>query len=244
MFRRAVTGGALGCALLFAVLVPAAAGAPARPEIQRPAGEPRGIVLVIHGGGWQANGADAMASVRGESQRFARRGWLTYSIDHRPLHRAFRDVRRAYDRLRRRHPRIRICVHGQSSGGHLALMLAQRRPSVDCVIAVGAPTDLAHWPREARGVHDAVRRLRPRVSLRRWSPVRQAWRIRQPVLLIHDQHDPIVPFDQSRKLVRRLPRGKLVGLCPGPVTYVHTNVAPDCLRHAHRAEARLLRRVR
>ena len=183
-------------------------------------------------------------SVRGEAQRFARRGWLTYSVDHRPLHRAFRDVRRAYDRLRARHPRIRICVHGLSSGGHLALMLAQRRPSVDCVIAVGAPTDLAHWPREAAGVYDSVRSLRRRVSLRRWSPVRRAARIRQPVLLIHDQNDQIVPFAQSRKLARRLPRAKLVGLCPGPVAYVHTHVAPDCLRHARRAEARLLRRIR
>ena len=245
MFRLARIGGALACALLpLAVPVPDAAGAPARTEIQRPAGPPRGIVLVVHGGAWKATGPGELAAVRGEAERFTRRGWLTYSVDHRPLHHAFRDVRRAYDRLRARHPRIRICVHGLSSGGHLALMLAQRRPSVDCVIAVGAPSDLARWPEEARGVYDSVRSLRRRVSLRRWSPVRQAGRIRQPVLLIHDQNDQIVPFAQSRRLERRLPRGRLVGLCPGPVAYVHTHVASDCLRHARRAEARLLRRIR
>ena len=245
MFRLPRTGGALVCALLLvAVPVPDASGSRARTEIQRPAGKPRGFMLVVHGGGWKASGPEALAAVRGEAERFTRRGWLTYSVDHRPLHLAFRDVRRTYDRLRARHPRIRICVHGLSSGGHLALMLAQRRPSVDCVIAVGAPTDLARWPEEARGVYDSVRSLRRRVSLRRWSPARQAERIRQPVLLIHDQLDQIVPFSQSRKLARRLPRATLVGLCPGPVAYVHTRVAPDCLRHARRAEARLLAEAR
>lgn len=245
MVRLAATGGTLVCVLLLLAMPPSDAwGAPARAEIQRPDGTPRGIVLVVHGGAWKLTGPGALAAVRGEAQRFTRRGWLTYSVDHRPLHRSFRDVRRAYDRLRAKHPRIRICVHGVSSGGHLALMLAQRRPSVDCVIAVGAPTDLAHWPREAAGVYDSVRSLRRRVSLRRWSPVRQAARIRQPVLLIHDRNDQIVPFAQSRKLARRLPRATLVGLCPGPVAYVHTHVAPDCLRRARRAEARLLRRIR
>jgi dipeptidyl aminopeptidase/acylaminoacyl peptidase len=244
MVRRSVTGGALACALLLAVLVPDAPGARAPAEIQRPKGEPRGIVLLIHGGGWTASGPEAVATVRGDARRFTQRGWLTYNVDHRPLQHAFADVRRTYDRLRRRHPRIRICVHGVSSGGHLALMLAQRRPSVDCVIAVGAPSDLAHWPRRARAVYDVVRSLRRRVSLRRWSPVRQARRIRQPVLLIHDQNDQIVPFAQSRRLARRLPHAELVGLCPGPVAYVHTNVAPACLRRAYRAEARLLRRLR
>ena len=244
MFCRAVSTSALVCALLVVHVAPAGAGARAPAEVQRSRGKPRGIVLVIHGGAWTLNGPEALASVRGETRRLNRRGWITHSIDHRPLHRSFADVRRAYDALRRRHPRIRICVHGTSSGGHLALMLAQRRRSVDCVIAVGPPSDLVRWPRDAAAVWNAVRSLERRVSLRRWSPARQARRIRQPVLLIHDQRDAIVPFGQSLQLARRLPRVKLVGLCPGPVTYVHTSVAPACLRRAHRAEAALLRSVR
>jgi dipeptidyl aminopeptidase/acylaminoacyl peptidase len=244
MFRRALAYGALLCVLVLAPSVPDAVASPGRTVVQRPAGTPRGIVLVIHGGAWLDVGRDAVASMRGDARRLTRRGWITVRIDHRPLHRAYGDVQRQYDALRRRHPRTRICVHGASSGGHLALMLAARRPSVDCVIAVGAPSDLVRWPAGARGVWDSVQRLKRRVSLRRWSPARRARSIRQPVLLIHDRADAIVPFGQSETLARRLPRGRLVGLCPGPVAYVHTSVARPCLRAAYRAESELLRSLR
>jgi dipeptidyl aminopeptidase/acylaminoacyl peptidase len=177
------------------------------------------------------------------TRRFRRRGWITYTISHRPLHRAFGDVAAAYDALRRRTPGAPICAYGESSGGHLALMLAQRRSSLDCVIAASPPTDLVRWPVEARAMHDAVERLKGRVSLRRWSPARHARHIRQPVLLLHDPADAIVPFVQSADLAARLPRGALVALCPGPVRHVHTHVGAACLHRASRAEGALLRRA-
>jgi dipeptidyl aminopeptidase/acylaminoacyl peptidase len=232
------------CALLLMVFAPACGAAPADPKIDRPAGTPRGIVLVIHGGAWRKVGRDAVASMRGEARRFRRRGWITHVIDHRRLHRSYGDVQAYFDRLRRRHPRTRICAYGTSSGGHLALMLAQRRPSLSCVIAVGAPSDLVRWPAAYRGVDAALTRLDRRVSLARWSPARHAAQIRQPALLVHDPADGVVPYAQSARLARALPRGRLVALCPGPIAYVHTRVAVDCLRRAFRAEAALLRRVR
>jgi dipeptidyl aminopeptidase/acylaminoacyl peptidase len=123
-----------------------------------------------------------------------------------------------------------VCVSGVSSGGQLALLLAAHR-RVTCTIAQAAPTDLATlhgWVRDA-----AAKYLLPYGSVRRWSPVSYASRIRGPVLLATPKHDPAVAADQSRRMAQRLPGSRLVVLAnatPG-LPFGHTTVSPPALRH-------------
>jgi len=134
-----------------------------------PDGGPRGIMMVIHGGGWQSRGRDSVASERNaaEVERWRARGWRTIAISYRssregpaeewplfPLGQKLAPVpgsaRRSIEDVLWFHDRIRdwqgwglpMCATGWSAGGHLALLLVAERRDVACVIALAAPTDL------------------------------------------------------------------------------------------------------
>lgn len=236
-------------AVLLACLVAPLAGPPAAQALSwagvaRPAGARAGTVLVVHGGAWWLVGPRATASTMHVAERYAAAGWEGHNVDYRAWERSYPDVRAYYDALRRRRPDETICAYGASAGGQLALMLAADRPSLDCVVADSAPTDLVAWPAAYGGVRDATAELAARrVSLRRWSPARRAEEIGRPVVLVHDPADPVVPYEQSVRLRRRLPDARLVTLCAGTVAHVHTNVGAGCAARAHAAELRLLGRA-
>jgi len=134
-----------------------------------PDGGPRGLMLVIHGGGWQSRGERSVDEPRNraEADRWRARGWRTIAISFRsssegppevwpfyPIGQVLPTVpgsaRRSIDDVVWFHDRIRewqgsalpMCATGWSSGGHLALLLAAERPDLDCVVALAAPTDL------------------------------------------------------------------------------------------------------
>jgi len=110
---------------------------------------PLGWVLVVHGGGWQVVGHAVVTATEPEANFFRRHGWGTYNIDYRPRYRSLADVISAYDILRlHAGPHARICAWGGSAEGQLVLMLAGLRPSLECVITEGAPTDLLTFPKE------------------------------------------------------------------------------------------------
>jgi dipeptidyl aminopeptidase/acylaminoacyl peptidase len=141
-------------------------------------------------------------------------------------------------------PRVPICAAGQSAGGHLALMLAAARPSLDCVIAQAAPTDfpmLADSSRSGAAAAAQVAHVMLGGDPVAWSPVHWASRIRARVALSYATDDPLVPLSQGRVLASRL-RGETVTILhPGTIPWVHTHVSSASLRAEARAERAVLR---
>ncbi|HET6949194.1 MAG TPA: hypothetical protein VFI47_02405 [Acidimicrobiales bacterium] len=164
-------------------------------EIHRPAGTSKGIVVDIHGGGWQgelpwiihgpfvapvyladwpATGArqpDAMA------QRLVARGWTVYSVEYHsggPL--AAGDVDWFVTRLRDQvGAGTKICTAGTSAGAHLALLTAARRRDVACTIADAGPT---HLPAAVQG---SPTEIRPFVEAA-FGPDQGVWATNSPAL--------------------------------------------------------------
>lgn len=205
------------------------------------------VVLYVHGGAWAYTGP--LTVDHPTVRRWARAGVAVWSADYHPGARSLGDVERAYARLRARlGARRRICLHGESAGAELALMVAARYPSVDCVVSGSGVVDLAAVPggTKLRRVVDEA--LLANGGLRRWDPLTNADRIRQPVLLIHHAADPLVAAAQSRRLARalrdaaylELPRGPR----DGPPTYHGPPTTTAADRRQWRAAVRLVRHDR
>ncbi|HYI48340.1 MAG TPA: S9 family peptidase [Allosphingosinicella sp.] len=110
----------------------------------------------------------------------------------------------------------RVCVMGASYGGYVALWAPIRRPDrYRCAISFAGISDLRalllydnrqfaaprysrEWRRRVQGEE--------RTDLAAISPLRQAERVRVPVLIAHGTRDRTVPVAQSRNLVRALTR--------------------------------------
>jgi hypothetical protein len=129
-------------ALIALALLPGTAGALPYHEVTEPEGEPRGTMFVIHGGSWVNTGPALVEARRPDAARWAAAGWRVYNIDYRAGAASITDVIAFYDHVRGLYPADRICAYGESAGGHLALMMAARRPGLECVLTDAAPTDL------------------------------------------------------------------------------------------------------
>src|SRR5436305_697419 len=152
-------------------------------ETKAPAGKPKGVRLICSAGGWIALPRDEVAATRHYEQRYAALGWLAIDVGYRPGGATgFSDVLRAYDKAHREHPRLPVCAVGESSGGHLALMLAIARP-LSCVEPVDAPSDLTKGLPHRLAYGAGV--LFGRRNLRRWSPALRARQIHGRVLVVH-----------------------------------------------------------
>jgi dipeptidyl aminopeptidase/acylaminoacyl peptidase len=207
----------------------------------RYAGQPaRGHVLLIHGGGWYLVGPHMLAQMLGNEASLNEQGYATLNIEYRAGHRALVDVVAAYDRWRSElGPRARVCAFGSSAGGHLALMLAKRRPDLACVVSNAGPTNL-------RTLSPKFRRLARRFFSRHggldaWSPALDP--PRQPLLLPHATADPVVPFDQAVELGKAAPSARVVPLRPGDAGWVHASVSPGGLHYLARVERAFLARA-
>jgi acetyl esterase/lipase len=203
---------------------------------------PRGYVLLVHGGGWKLVGSGMAGLMNPTADRLNRAGYATLNVDYRAGSRSLHDVLGFYDELRARvGPRAEICIYGDSAGGNLALLVAQRRPDVACVIAEAAPTDLAALPHGPGDLGRTARRLF-KGALRAWSPAARP--LKQPALLAYGRRDSVVPYDQGRRMLRRAPRATLTGMRPGRAAWVHGRVAARDLRHLYAAQLSLLRSSR
>ena len=228
-------------------------------EVGRPMGRflgrrPRGIMLLIHGGGWYIVGPGPLATERRDASCWRRRGWLTVNIDYPACARSLAGVLWFHDRVRARlGRRLPLCAEGASAGAHLALMLAARRPGVACVIGLGAPTDLVAINRQAsasgdrngsRAVGTMARNAFGRRRLAALSPVRHAGTIHARVLLATARRDIVIPLAQSRAmrdaLRARHRYAESVILAPGRTQWVHANVSRRGLARFHAAERRLV----
>lgn len=233
----------MACAVLSAA--PAWGKAPPRGptyEVTNPSGayagkRPKGWVVLIHGVGWAAP-PSAMGFEIPARNRFNRWGWATLNVGYRPNRLALTDSLALYDWLRGRvGPRVPICTEGGSAGGHLALMVAVRRASVNCVVSQAGPADfvtvrnpLTSLARQTFGRH-----------LRRWSPALLLFTA--PTVAGCATNDPVVPCNQVTALARHHRNVEPVYLKPGDAFFVHTNVDADALKGFWTKARRLLARA-
>lgn len=175
-------------------------------------------MLIFSGGGWLLSPPAEVAATRHYERRYTALGWLAIDVGYRPGgEQGFADVKRAYDKARHDHPALPICAVGESSGAHLALMLATVRP-LDCVEDVDGPVDLRKGlPRALEEEAHAVFGK----NLAKWSPLLLAKRIHGKLLIVHAQADRIVPVAQAKRFHAALPQSKLVILPRGSLAFIH-----------------------
>lgn len=223
--------------------------------------QPKGWVIVIHGGGWSIVGKQAVADTQPWANFFRASGWGTYNIDYRSGARSLTDVLSAYDALRAKvGSAVQVCAAGASAGGQLALLLAAYRPAIACVISEGGPTDFltylsepafAPFGQSPEAGPEAVMQedVEPAfgsssADLWWWSPVRVAARIRARMLLGASTLDELVPQGQMLDMERARPQLTQVMLLPGAVlptmNFVHASVVPQALVTWELAELHLL----
>lgn len=225
----------------------------ARPYSERgaPTGEhggkrPRGLVILIHGGGWLGRDPSAMVPVAGYAAHIRAQGFETLNVDYGKGPEGMRDILRFYDRERARlGRRAGICAVGNSAGGHLTLMLAVRRPTLDCAISLAGPTDLAALADEPEGAraYALAAGAFGTDDLERWSPAKLAARIHAQVLQVAAREDPFVPLAQIRAMKAAKPDSGLVILPPGDAGFVHSTVDRAAGDAAVRVEDRFLQRA-
>lgn len=205
-----------------AVDAPAGDGAaPPRPPgqlvIDEPArGEPRGLVWLLCCGGW-GSPADFGVNLRVRADRnglgaaeWARLGYRVATYGYRGGRLSLPDSLAAYDYLTATNPGLPICAVGASAGGHIALLVAAQRPELRCVVAQGAPSDLAALPNRPTGLYteEAPRRVARRLfgasRFSELSPVTHAADIDASVWMSACSDDRVVPPSQATRFARAM----------------------------------------
>jgi acetyl esterase/lipase len=191
-------------------------------ELRRPAGDPLGVAVVIHGGFWRA-AYDASLG-RELAGDLTERGWATYNVEYRRVGAGggwpttLQDVADAIDALSELDLDLsRVVAIGHSAGGHLATWAAGRprlppaapgsspRVMLTGVVAQAGVLDLRTGA--ARGVGGtAIPDLlggRPEDVPERydWADPIAAVPLAVPVLCVHSRSDDSVPFAQSEAYV-------------------------------------------
>lgn len=183
----------------------------------------RPLIILIHGGGWSAGDKSAYA---GRARRYALAGFHVMAINYR-LAKAddastqwpaqFEDVKRAlawaleYAFALRIDPR-RICVGGDSAGGHLALMLGTSQIKPACILNMFGPCDL-------RPMADLICKLPvfggnpPTADA---CPIDRIDAGFPPTITIHGTKDETVGYEQAQTLTARL---KTLGVRHSLITY-------------------------
>lgn len=193
--------------------------APAYYELGAPEGAflgqaPKGLMMVVHGGGWFTVGAGAVVATRPWADIWRNRGWETLNVTYSACAQSLSDVLWFHDAARALvGPHLPICAVGDSAGAQLALMAANQRSDIACVDAEGGPTDLVTLPQQqafdaSTGVADQtagpswVQNLAiaafGTTGLAANSPVTAPGRAR--LLLATAQQDEFVPWAQAGEM--------------------------------------------
>jgi acetyl esterase/lipase len=170
-----------------------------RADLRLPAGEARGLVVMLHGGFWRAAyGKEIMDAA---AIALAGEGWAVWNVEYRRVGsgggwpQTFEDVAAARAAAP---PADQVVAIGHSAGGHLALLLASRG-LVDAAVALGGVCDL-QGTADAGLSNDAAAAFMGASDEQAWvaaDPLAQA-PPPVPVTLIHGVDDDIVPVAQAR----------------------------------------------
>lgn len=198
-----------------------------------PSARPAPVIVYLHPGGWElgdrTTGTDSV-----EFTELRRRGYAIASIDYRLAPKdqfpaQLEDAKCAVRFLRAKHEQYgldaaHVGVYGASAGGHLAALLgltpgmsefeggggyANESSSVAAVVDVAGPADLTAPGLVSGnpGVSEAVFGVLPGPGnevLQRASPVTYVTPQAPPFLIVHGDHDSVVPVTQSQALYLRL----------------------------------------
>jgi acetyl esterase/lipase len=181
-------------------------------ELTVPAGSPRGVVVVIHGGFWKA--AYDLALGRPLAADLVAHGWAALNIEYRRVGPAgsgggggvpetLDDVRAAIETLDGQGLDLtRVVTLGHSAGGHLAAWAGGAVDAVTHVVALAGVLDLVAADREGLG-SGAVQRFlgHPAGPADSDADPRQQLPLGVPVWCVHGTDDEDVPRSQSREYV-------------------------------------------
>lgn len=224
---------------------------------------PTGVLVLFHGGGWTTSGGGAAQDVRGEADRWRARGWLTVNSSYRACGLSPADATSMYDRVRAAYGvTLPVCTFGQSAGGHLALMVAARRPGgVSCVVDQAGPTDAPSLPTQGaydaasgglqtnlpKWVHNLMVAAFGQENLFAISPAQLAPGLSATrVLAVSGARDNLVPYEQLTLLRDRMQAAdpaayvETMQLDAGEQPFVHTTVSQSALDAYHQAERDLV----
>jgi acetyl esterase/lipase len=193
-------------------------------QARAPALKNRPGVIVIHGGGWV--GGDKESMLETFCLPFVDNGFVVANVEYRLANvatapAAVNDVLEAAKWFRDRAADYKvdpnqIIVTGNSAGGHLAMMVgmapesAGLGPSIKVAAIVNfygisdVPDQLqgphlqsyaVNWIPEQPGRMELAKKLSPIIYVRKGLP---------PMLSIHGDADPVVPYDQSVRLTKEL----------------------------------------
>jgi acetyl esterase/lipase len=180
-------------------------------ELTVPDGDPRGVVVVIHGGFWKA--AYDLSLGRPLAADLAGRGWAALNIEYRRVGsgsgggggvpQTLDDVRAAIATLDDTGLDLSTVVTlGHSAGGHLATWAGHAVDAVTHVVAQAGVLDLVAADRDGLG-SGAVRAFLGHHA----GPAdadadpRQQLPLGVPVWCVHARDDDTVPFSQSEEYV-------------------------------------------
>jgi len=190
-------------------------------ELTRPAGESRGVVVVIHGGFWRAEYDLSLG--RPLATSLAEEGWTAWNLEYRRVGSGtgggggapatFDDVAAGVDALADVEglDLSTVVTLGHSAGGHLATWAAGRgatrgwsdvRVPVTHVVSQAGVLDLTTAYEEdlGGGAVEAFVGEAPGPAYDEWDPTRQL-PLGVPVRCVHGRDDANVPFSQSEDYV-------------------------------------------
>ncbi|MDX6682421.1 MAG: hypothetical protein QOG94_2460 [Solirubrobacteraceae bacterium] len=190
----------------------------------------RGTMIMLHGGGWTGPGPRSQAKLMTmPGEMLNARGWRTVSVDYRAGADSLTDVLSATNAEAAQATGGLLCVYGESAGAQLALVVAARVPAVDCVVAVGPPTDFETYIGEVQASHDPQRKAVADQIEAVWGATPEARAPYDPiglvpsigadVLLMREADDPLIPIEQVDRFVAARPtseRMELEGVPGGP----------------------------
>ncbi len=226
-----------------------------------PSGTVRGTMIMVHAGGWAGHDARAQELLmRSPGALLRERGWRAVSIDYEAGKAGLDDVLGTIaSEVARKTSNGPLCIYGESSGAHLALVAAARRRSeVDCVIGLGSPTDLrlyeataADGSRDQRIVDAQMRKYfgTSEAELAPWDPVSLAPSISADVLLMREGDDAAVPASQTARFAAARPGTKTLTLDAGDPAdasthFVHGTISAQGRRAYNAAVASFAARAR
>lgn len=186
------------------------------------------VVICIHGGGWSSGKRQDML---GFAYGVANLGIEVVTVDYRLSQQAhypsqMDDLMAAARYLRAHENELHIDTNkmaaiGSSAGAHLALLLAERswdgapasqkHPSMlRGVISIAGPTDLTNdIPAQCVGVVQGLMGCSPakhEAAYKQASPIHSLTPQCAPVLLVHGDKDPIVPYGHATRFLTECQR--------------------------------------